>query len=174
MKALTGMDFTLCRDVTNPEVTLEDGTKAGGLAYPEGGRPLAPIFAAAHPDKVLGRYSNGAAGLASVRTGKARTIFSGSYRIESPLMQRIAREAGVHIFGDTFDIYEANERFISFHARNAGTKTLRLPRKTTVVDVFARELVAKDVDTFTFEAPLHSSWLFYCGDDAEELLGKIQ
>lgn len=61
-----------------------------------------------------------------------------------------------------------------FHARNAGTKTLRLPCKTTVVDVFARELVAKDVDTFTFEAPLHSSWLFYCGDDAEELLGKIQ
>ena len=85
-------------------------------------------------------------------------------------MQRIAREAGVHIFGDTFDIYEANERFISFHARNAGTKTIRLPRKTTVVDVFARELVAKDVDAFTFEAPLHSSRLFYFADDAEELL----
>ena len=173
MKALTGMDFTPCPDVTDPEVTLEDGTKVGGLTYPKGGRPLAPIFAAANPDKVLGRYANGAAGLAAAKTGKARTVFSGSYFIEPPLMQRIAREAGVHIFGDTFDIYEANERFISFHARNAGTKTIRLPRKTTVVDVFARELVAKDVDAFTFEAPLHSSRLFYFADDAEELLKAL-
>ena len=61
MKALTGMDFTLCKDVTDPGVTLADGTKVGGLTYPKAGRPLAPIFAAAHPDKVLGRYANGAA-----------------------------------------------------------------------------------------------------------------
>jgi hypothetical protein len=173
MKALTGMEFTLCKDVTEPGVTLEDGTRIGALTYPKGAVPLAPIFAAAKPDKVLGRYSNGAAGLAESRTGKARTIFSGSYFLQVPFMQRIAREAGVHIFGDTFDIYEANERFISFHARNAGTKTIRLPRKTTVVDVFARELVAKDVDTFTFEAPLHSSWLFYFADDAEAFLKNL-
>ena len=151
----------------------EDGTKAGGLSYPNGGKPLAPIFAAVNPEKVMGRYSNGAAGLASARTGKARTVFSGSYFIEPPLMQRIAREAGVHIFGDAFDIYEANERFISFHARNSGTKTIRLPRKTTVVDVFGRELVARDADSFTFDATLHSSRLFYFADDAEALLKSL-
>ena len=170
MKALTGMDFTLCKDVTDPGVTLEDGTKVGGLTYPKVGRPLAPIFAAARPDKVLGRYANGVAGLAECRTGKARTIFSGSYFIEGPLLHRIAREAGVHLFGDTLDIFEANERFLSFHARNAGKKTIRLPRKTTVVDVFNQEVVARDVDSFTFDAPLHSSWLFCFADDAESLL----
>ncbi len=173
MKALTGMEFTLCKDVEEPGVTLEDGTRVGALTYPKGAVPLAPLFAAAKPDKVLGRYSNGAAGLAESRTGKARTIFSGSYFLQAPLMQRIAREAGVHIFSDTFDIYEANERFIALHARNAGAKTIRLPRKTTVVDVFTRELVAKDVDTFTFEAPLHSSWLFYFADDAEAFLKNL-
>ena len=76
----------------------------------------------------------------------------------------------MHLFGDTLDIFEANERFLSFHARNAGKKTIRLPRKTTVVDVFNQKVVARDVDSFTFDAPLHSSWLFCFADDAESLL----
>ena len=173
MKALTGMDFTLCPDVTDPGVTLADGTKVGGLTYPKAGRPLAPIFAAAHPDKVLGRYANGAAGLAECRTGKAKTIFSGSYFMEGPLLRQLARAAGVHIFGDALDIYEANERFLSVHVRSAGKKTIRLPRKTTVIDVFNRERVARNVDTFTFDAPLHSSWLFCFADDAEALLKDL-
>lgn len=173
MKLLTGMDFVLCPDVAEPGVTLEDGTKIGSLCYPKDGRPLSPIFAAADPDRVLGRYSNGKPGLAEKRTGKAKTVFSGSYFIEGPLLQRIARDAGVHIFGDSLDIFETNERFVSFHARNAGEKTIRLPRRTTVVDVFNRKLVARDVDSFSFEAELHSSWLFYFADDAEELLKTL-
>ena len=173
MRELAGMDFILCKDVTDPGMRFEDGTMIGGLAYPKGGKPLAPLFAAAHPDKVLARYSNGAAGLAEVCTGRARTIFSGSYFLEASLMQRIAREAGVHIFGDTLDIYEANECFISFHARNAGKKTIRLPKKTSVVDVFARALIAKDVDSFVFDAELHSSWCFYFADDAEFFLQSL-
>ena len=171
MKALTGMDFTPCPDVTDPGVVLEDGTKVGSLAYPQGGTPLAPLFAAADPDKVLGRYSNGAAGLAEKRTGRARTVFSGSYFVEAPLLRKIAREAGVHIFSDSLDIFEANERFVSFHARNSGRKTIRLPRRTDVYDVFGRRMVARGVEEFSFDAPLHSSWLFYCGDDAGELAG---
>ena len=173
MKELTGMDFVLCSDVTDPGVTLEDGSKVGALTNPEDGVPLSPIFAAARPDKVLGRYSNGAAGLAEVRTGKARTFFSGSYVMTGPLLQKIARSAGVHIYCDSLDPLEANDRFISFHARNSGRKTIRLPRKTTVVDVFNRELVAKDAEEFAFEAPLHSTRLFYCADDAEEFLKTL-
>ena len=173
MKALTGMDFEICADVTDPGVTLEDGTKVGSLTYPKGNSPLAPIFAAVKPDKILGRYANGAAGLAQSRTGKARTVFSGSYFLEGPLLHTLAKAAGVHVFADSLDVFEANERFLSFHARNAGRKTIRLPRKTTVIDVFNREVIAKGVDEFSFYAPLHSSRLFYFADDAEELLRKL-
>jgi len=173
MKALTGMDFVPCPDVTDPGVTLADGTKVGSLRNPKGTAPLSPIFAAAKPGKVLGRYSNGAAGLAESRTGKARTVFSGSHYVNAPTLRTIAREAGVHLYSDSLDVLEANERFVLVHVRNAGKKTIRLPRKTSVVSVFERELVAKDVDAFTFEAPLHTSWLFYCADDAEALLRKL-
>ena len=169
MKALTGMEFVPCPDVTDPGVTLDDGSKIGSLTYRAGSVPLAPIFAAADPDKVLGRYSNGAAGLAEKKTGRARTVFSGSYFIEVPLLQRLAREAGVHIFCDSWDIFEANESFISFHARNSGRKTIRLPRRADVYDVFGGRMVASGVQEFSFDAPLHSSWLFCYGDDVGEL-----
>ena len=86
-----------------------------------------------------------------------------------PLRDRYVR-AGVHIYSRTGDPVEANDRLFSLHARFAGVKDVKLPRKTTVLDVFNRRIVAKDVDRFTFDAPLHSSWLFYCGDDAEALL----
>ena len=86
-----------------------------------------------------------------------------------PLRDRYVR-AGVHIYSRTGDPVEANDRLFSLHARFAGVKDIKLPRKTTVLDVFNKRIVAKDVDTFTFEAPIHSSWLFYLGDDAEALL----
>ena len=170
MKALTGLDFELRRDVTDPGVTLADGTKTGSLSYPDAKRPLSPLFAVVNPERVLGRYANGAVGLGASRTGKATSIFSGSYFLEAPLLQRLAREAGVHLFSESFDVTEANAAFVSLHIRASGTKTVRLPRKTTVVDVFNRRVVAKDVDKFSFVAPLHSSWLFHYADDAEKLL----
>ena len=80
---------------------------------------------------------------------------------------------GVHVYSRTGDPVEANDRLFTLHARFAGVKDIKLPRKTTVLDVFNRQIVAKDVDTFTFDAPLHSSWLFYLGDDAEELAAKL-
>ena len=76
----------------------------------------------------------------------------------------------MHLFCDSLDVLDANERFVVLHARNAGEKTIRLPRKTTVADVFSRRIVARDVSEFSFAAPLHSTFLFYYGEDAEELL----
>ena len=81
--------------------------------------------------------------------------------------------AGVHVYSRTGDPVEANDRLFTLHARFAGVKTITLPRKTTVLDVFNKRIVAKDVDTFSFDAPLHSSWLFYLGDDAETLLRNL-
>ncbi|MCQ2389830.1 MAG: hypothetical protein MJ240_00280 [Kiritimatiellae bacterium] len=173
MKALTGLDFQLCPDVTEPGVTLADGSRTGALVYPKGQPALSPIFAVANPQDVIGRYTNGAAGLAASQTGLARTVFSGSYFLETPLMQRLAREAGVHIFSESRDVLEANANFLLFHARNAGKKTIRLPKKTQVIDVFNRRLVAEGVDCFEFDAPLHGTYFFYFGDDAQNLLARL-
>ena len=88
------------------------------------------------------------------------------------LRERYAR-AGVHVYCDTDDPVEANGSLFTLHARRAGRKTVTLPKRTTVLDVYNARVVARNEDTFTFDAPLHSSWLFYYGDDAERLLDAL-
>ena len=131
---------------------------------------FAPHFAAIGADEVLGTYTNGLAGVAAVRTGAAISVFVGTERMDLPFLRSLAKRAGVHVYSETGDPVEANERLFTLHARFAGTKTVRLPHRTTVLDVFGRRIVARDAEAFTFEAPLHTSWLFYFGDDADDLL----
>ena len=76
----------------------------------------------------------------------------------------------MHVYCESDDPIEANDALFTLHARSAGTKTVRLPRKTTVVDLVGRRVVARDTDVFSFDAALHSTHLFYYGDDAEEYL----
>ena len=53
-------------------------------------------------------------------------------------------------------------------------KTIRLPQKCDVVDVFDRKMVAQNVDAFEFYAALHSTHLFYYGKEAERVLKVLE
>lgn len=164
MKALTGIDFAIAAR-QDAAITLPDGTATGRT-----GHDVLPLFKVASRGETLGRYANGEAAFVAVRTGSAESVFFGSYRVELPVLQMLAKRAGVHIYTDSTDPVEANDRFFTLHARFAGKKTVRLPRRTAVYDVFNRRLVTVDAKSFSFEAPLHSSWLFYCADDAAAMM----
>lgn len=69
---------------------------------------------------------------------------------------------------------EANEALVTLHARFPGKKSIQLPQKTTVLDVFNQKIIARNTDKFEFNAPLHTSWLFYYGNDADQLLKKLK
>ena len=97
----------------------------------------------------------------------------GDMFLKLDVLRDLYAKAGVHVYSQTGDPVEANDRLFTLHARFAGVKTIVLSRKATVLDVFNRRIVAKDVDTFSFEAPLHSSWLFYCADDAETFAAEL-
>ena len=164
MKRLTGLDFVKASTPMDPELTLKDRQKTGAL-----GHAIAPVFSPVGADEVLGVYSDSRPGLVMKRTGQATTVFSGTYRLEVPLLMSLARKAGVHLYSDSSDPVDANDRLVALHARFEGRKTIRLPRRSDVYDVFGGRIVARGVDTFSFDAPLHSSWLFYFADDAEEM-----
>ena len=83
------------------------------------------------------------------------------------------KTAGVFVYSDSNDPTEANEKLFTLHARYAGEKTVRLPRRTTVLDVFGRRIVARNADGFRFDAKLHTTYLFYLADDADALLEKL-
>lgn len=168
MEALTGLRLREMPGGTEACAKMADGRTMGAA-----GR-VSPMFRAEDADEVLGTYADGSAAVAVKRTGCATSVFSGVWQFDVPFLAELYRRAGVHIYSETSDPVEANERLFALHARFPGKKTVTLRRKTHVVDVFSRRLVARGVDRFSFDAPLHSSWLFYCADDAEALLVKLQ
>ena len=102
------------------------------------------------------------------------SVFSGAWQLDVPFIAGLERKAGVHVYCDSGDPVEANDRLFTLHARSPGVKTVRLPRRATVLDVFARRIVARDADSFAFPAELHSTHLFYFGEDAESLLKDLK
>lgn len=164
MARLTGMQFAKQLNPIDPELTFEGGEKTGSL-----GHAVAPVFYPVDPDRVLAVYPDSKPGLAISKTDNATTVFSGTYRLEVPVLVRLAKMAGVHLYSDTSDPIDANDSLVALHARFDGKKTIRLPRRTDVCDVFAGRMIAKGVTEFSFDADIHSSWLFYCGDDACEV-----
>ena len=171
MRILTGFEFTKSPEPLLPQVTLNDGRKMGTPS-----RRVAPIFQVkpAEDVTVLGRYEDGSVGLAAKKTGKATNIFCGAYQFDMPFLLELLKKSGVHIYTESTDIVETNTHLLMLHARFGGKKEITLPRRTTVLDVYGRQIIGKDIDSFSFEAPLHSTSLFYFGDDAEVLLEKLK
>ena len=169
MERLAGLRLERIPGKIAAELAMADGRRMGVA-----GNEFEPMFrCVSEGADVLGRYANGDVGAAAVKTGAATSVFCGTWRPDVPFLAQIAAGAGVHRFSETDDPVEANDNLVSLHARRAGKKTIRLPRKADVADVFGRRIVAKGVDSFSFEATLHSSHLFYYGDDAEAFLEML-
>ena len=171
MKDLTGIDFEKAPSPMVAGVTME-GPGGRFMGMPD--TPVAPLFYPTKPDRILGRYSDGNPGLAEIRQGKSVSIFYGGWQTDQAFIRDVLKKAGVFVYSDSNDPTEANEKLFTLHARYAGTKTVRLPRRTTVLDVFGRRIVARNVDKFNFDAKLHTTYLFYLSDAADELLAKLK
>ena len=171
MKDLTGIDFARVPSPMVAGVTME-GPGGRFMGMPE--TTVSPLFYPLRPDKVLGRYSDGRPGLAEVRQGKSLSVFYGGWQMDQTFIRDMMKKAGVFVYSDSNDPAEANEKLFMLHARYAGRKTVRLPRRTTVLDVFGRRIVARNAAEFAFDAKLHCTYLFYLSDDADELLEKLR
>jgi hypothetical protein len=170
MDRLTGMRFERIPGKIAAELQMSDGRKMG---VPD--KAFEPMFrCVSEGGDVFGRYANGDIGAVSLVTGNARSVFCGTWRPDVRLLAEVERLAGVHRFCETDDPVEANSNLVTLHARRAGRKTLKLPGRTDVIDVFERKVVAFGVDSFSFDADLHSSHLFYYGDDATEVLEMLK
>ena len=160
MKRLTGMTFA-----QSPVGVAGVKMKRGGRFMGMPGVRVAERFYPVRPDEVLGTYEDGAPGVAVSRIGKAQAVFSGPWQLDLPFAKELVRRAGVHVWCDSGDPVEANDRLFTLHARTPGRKKVFLPRTATVVDVFGKKVVTRKTDTFTFDAALHSSHLFHLEDE---------
>ena len=159
MEELTGIRFAQFDKPMDARIVKKSGTKMG-LVSPR----MSPLFYPVSPcDEVLGTYDGSdKPGLVVFRQGKSTVFFSGTWQLDMDFIRQVIERAGVFTYVDSHDPIEANEKLFALHARYPGKKTVRLPQKVEAVyDVFGKKIIAEDTDTFTFDAPLHSSWLFY-------------
>ena len=170
MNRLTGFRFKQISKSIMPAVTLSDGSYHGTPTT-----RVSPVFAVTDPQlRVLGRYEDGSAGLASLKIGNSLSFFSGPWQLGLPFLSQVLKESGVHIFSESGDPMEANDNLIVLHARTPGKKKITLPRKATVLDVYANRIIARNVKSFEYNSALHETKLFYYGDDAGELQKKLR
>ncbi len=131
-----------------------------------------PLFAAENtPDiRVLGTYPGGETALAA----NGNSVFCGVPALSPDFLRSLAMWAGVHIYSSTNDVLYANTDFVTFHAATAGRKTIHLPQPADVVEVFSGRVIARNCRSFSFEAKLHESFLFYCGNADKLPAGMIK
>ena len=171
MKRLTGIEFAKVEGPVRMGLNVSEDGRWMGLTRGLAAQAFSPVNA----DAVLGTYENGMPALSRSKVGDSISYFSGTWQLDLELVKAIEREAGVHVYCDANDPMEANDAFFTLHARNPGLKTVKLPRRAgAVVDVFNRRIVARDTDTFAFDAPLHSTHLFYFGEGGDELLAQLK
>jgi hypothetical protein len=176
MRALTGLDLEMVEGPSAPVVNVTDLTgplTSGGLQSLSFGAPyeLRPLFAVRDPEaETLGVYRDtGQVALAARQVGRGRALFCGSHILPPDLLRNIARAAGVHIYSDSGDVLTANDNFVMLHTSTAGDKTITLPRRADVVDVYEGRVLFRDVATFTLNEAAQTTRLLYAGDAGEFL-----
>ena len=164
---LNGNNVQAMRELTGIRFAEMDEPVMAGVMMKEDGRFMGtpgcrvrPMFSPVVSGEPIGVYQNGKPGLVRVKLGQSQNWFFGGWQMDQKFIREVVRQSGVHVYCDSDDPIEANDSLVTLHARSAGTKTIRLPRPATVVDVFGKRIVARNADSFSFEASLHSSHLF--------------
>jgi hypothetical protein len=83
---------------------------------------------------------------AAKKTDSWTSIYCSVPVLPPAVVRNIAREAGVHIYSDADDFVAANNWLLTVSAAVGGQRTLRLPRKATVIDAMNDSIVQRDSD----------------------------
>jgi hypothetical protein len=174
MEKLTGIRFGMLTGIESPQTRITDFTgefTSGSLEQSVFGvtYPMSPLFFVNDPEaKTLGVYcESGKPSLAVKNVGKSRFLFCGSNKIPADLLRNIARSAGVHLYSESLDFVDANDRLLMLHAQNGGEKTLKLKNPCDIVDLYTGEVVQLNRDTFSFNLPKDKTRVFFLGDSKE-------
>lgn len=93
-----------------------------------------------------------------------RSVYVASTPIPASVLNRLYKEAGVHVYTDSYDNLEANQAWISIHASKAGVKTIRLPRATPVFNIMTNTLIGTHINEFQIEMKKGQTAIFVLGN----------
>jgi len=87
------------------------------------------------------------------------SVYSSAPILPAALLRNIARAAGCHIYSDAGDAVSANGGFLGIYAPAGGARTVRLPRRSRVLDLLEDRVIAEGTDSFTLELAPNASVL---------------
>jgi hypothetical protein len=152
MTELTGIKLRLSTAATPLRVTMRPGHAIteglGGATYGPGDA-TSPIAYADDPDAtVLGTLDDGRPGLVLKQQDGWTAIHSAVPMLPETLLRRIAQFAGVHFYIDTQDVAWADQDMVAVSVKDRGTRTISLPRKANVRDLYTGERLGEGIDSF--------------------------
>lgn len=89
-----------------------------------------------------------------------RSIFYGAKHINSKTLRAIAKFAGVHIYSESEDVIFVGRNYITHHASSSGRKHIRLPKKSTVTEVYENRVYAEEACEFFFDSYFGETKMF--------------
>ncbi len=104
------------------------------------------------PDAVvLGTLADGRPGLVLRQYPEWTAVYSASPLLPAALLRRLAQRAGVHLYIDTEDVVWASHDLLAVSVKDAGPRTVHLPRQASVTDVYSGHSVAESARSFQAE-----------------------
>ncbi len=168
VSSLIDMDVTFASESVYTGVSIDSDCEdplvsgASGLTY---GKPeimeVSPVAAVIDSDAVtLGHIKNGSrVGLAykevAVSGGSYLSVFSSVGHVPAQVLRNIMKKVGVHIYDESFsDVVFSSSGYLCIDSPYGGERTISLPKKYDVYDVYNKKLIAANVDKFdvTLEA----------------------
>jgi len=164
------MGFTFGEGEPFPPVAdLNKSASPGSLEYVFYTMPLpiakfkcGPIFFSRDKNVIMlgNMVCNNQPGFVVKKFDNWTSVYIGASSIPLEILRNVCKYAGVHLYIDTPDVVYANKHFLGLHIKEAGKRTIKLPYKTEVYDLFSDRLIAKSTSEFTYDFPQHSTFLY--------------
>jgi len=162
MSDLIGMKVASSLTVGAAQIKLNAGTPLGGIA--SFGLPVSvsPVFSVI--DSGVRRLGNIAGtsqcGFALKKFPAWTSIYTFAPPASPELLRGIYQLAGVHIYDAENDVLYADRSYVAITGDTGGSRTIRLPARADVTDLFSGRKLATDATSFRFDFAPKSTRLF--------------
>ena len=187
MEELTGMDLSLISTTRKHNATakvtdnthwLTAGMKASQYYGVKNYDKMSPVIAVKDSAATVlayhtpsGSVSSGQAALAVKDMGDWTSIYSAVPNLPQSLFRNMLKQVGGHIYTDSAsDVIYASRNYVALHSLFAGERTITLPEKVSVYDVFSGKLIGTGIDSFTVTLAGKQTHLFRLSKAQAELL----
>jgi hypothetical protein len=91
------------------------------------------------------------------------SLYSAAPNLPPGVLREVARYAQVHIFSESEDVLYADHNYVALHTVRGEVKTIHLPRRAGVWEVYSNRQVGHDCTTFQDAMEAGTTHLYYYG-----------